>query len=283
MKFSQRIGLTPVRDVIQINDIDDILKNRIWNCFISNYFRILAERELNDQYKEGNRPIFCRIFWVNFFLNKIDEVPTDAYGYVSTKEVLQKIKDWFNSAKWFEIYDFVEFVANLENINPRVKTNFISNCNQYLEAELSGFRIIDGIVTPIISEIEIESIEEAINSKKINPEVIHLKAALGYLADRKNPDYRNSVKESISAVEAICCKIAGNEKLTLGKALKRIQAKHPMHVAFKEALEKIYGFASDAAGIRHSLMKNDIDIKFEDAKFMLVACSAFINYLKAKM
>ena len=40
-------------------------------------------------------------------------------------------------------------------------------------------------------------------------------------------------------------------------------------------------YTSDAAGIRHALLE-DPNLDAEDAKFMLVACSAFINYLWAK-
>ena len=42
------------------------------------------------------------------------------------------------------------------------------------------------------------------------------------MTDRKTPNYRNSIKESISAVEALCKIITENEKATLGKALKII-------------------------------------------------------------
>ena len=52
-----------------------------------------------------------------------------------------------------------------------------------------------------------------------------------------------------------------------------------MHPSFNKALLKLYGFTSDASGIRHAANEKDIKIKYSDAKFMLVSCSAFINYL----
>ena len=48
-----------------------------------------------------------------------------------------------------------------------------------------------------------------------------------------------------------------------------------------EAFKDLYGYASDENGIRHG----GIDFKNvppEDAKFMLVSCSAFVNYLIEK-
>jgi hypothetical protein len=54
-----------------------------------------------------------------------------------------------------------------------------------------------------------------------------------------------------------------------------------LHPAFREALSKMYGYTSDADGIRHSLMEES-RLDGDDARFMLVTCSAFVNYLKAK-
>ncbi len=53
--------------------------------------------------------------------------------------------------------------------------------------------------------------------------------------------------------------------------------KQPLSRAFRQ----LYGYTSDANGIRHALL-DESNLDFEDAKFMLVSCSAFINYLKGK-
>jgi hypothetical protein len=39
---------------------------------------------------------------------------------------------------------------------------------------------------------------------------------------RKATDFRNSIKESISAVEAMCQILTGDDKATLGQALKKL-------------------------------------------------------------
>ena len=51
----------------------------------------------------------------------------------------------------------------------------------------------------------------------------------------------------------------------------------------KKAFTCLYGYTSDSGGIRHALTEDDVVPNFEDAKFMLVSCSAFINYLIAKV
>ena len=109
-----------------------------------------------------------------------------------------------------------------------------------------------------------------------------IQTALGFLSDRKSPDYRNSIKESISAVESLCVSISGDPKATLGTALHAIERSHQLHPAFKKALSSLYGYTSDADGIRHALLEES-SISYSDAKFMLVSCSAFVNYVLGKV
>ncbi len=52
-----------------------------------------------------------------------------------------------------------------------------------------------------------------------------------------------------------------------------------MHPALEAAFTKLYDYTSDAKGIRHALLDED-RVTFEEAKFMLVACSAFVNYVR---
>ena len=82
-------------------------------------------------------------------------------------------------------------------------------------------------------------------------------------------------------MEAAARVITGNHRATLGDALKKLDAIKPLHPAFKQAMEKLYGYASDEGGIRHSLI--DLPkVDEADAKFMIVACSSFIDFFRAK-
>jgi hypothetical protein len=110
---------------------------------------------------------------------------------------------------------------------------------------------------------------------------IHLTEALRKLSDRKSPDYRNSIKEAISAVEAICQKITNDQNAELGKALKILRTKLNIHGALEQGFTKIYGYTSDGDGIRHAMM-DEANLDQEDALYMLISCSAFINYLISK-
>ena len=95
----------------------------------------------------------------------------------------------------------------------------------------------------------------------------HLRDALAKLTDRESPDFRNSIKESISAVEALCCLIIG-KKASLGKAIKKLrEAGVPLHQSQVKAWGHLYGYTSDQEGIRHALLEMP-DIGFSDALYM---------------
>ena len=191
------------------------------------------------------------------------------------------VRKFFFSCQWIEVYDLIEFTATYAP--PDLVAKFVNDSNFVLERELSAYRLIDKHIVEITSEQEVASIQEALQStEQLSGVHAHLKTALALLSDRKQPDFRNSIKESISAVESIAQIITGDSNATLGEALKALEGKATMHRALKSSLSSLYGYTSDADGIRHAMLK-DPNLTFIDAKFMLVACTAFINYLVAKM
>ena len=157
----------------------------------------------------------------------------------------------------------------------------ITMCNEFnriLEEEVAPYRILNGKIVPIVNEMELESIEQVIISE-YDSVSIHMKKALELYSDRHNPDYENSVKESISAIEAMCRIIVEKDgaNVTLGNAIKRLkECDIIIHPAMENAFKQLYGYASDSGGIRHGSIEF-INVPSEDAKFMLVSCSAFIN------
>ncbi len=279
MRFSQRIGKTPIKNLLQIESIDKDLKNRLWNIIIESFFDLFRDFVSNSRNEKAE---LMKLIWKEFFKKPIDEIPT----FTNTKGVyvpgtIVFIRDWFYSCEWYDIYDFLEFISFVD-----IKTKnleFEAACNFALKKELAGYRIIKQRVVQITANEEIQEIEEAItNTDKWKSVSTHINTALVNLADRKNPNYRNSIKESISAVESFCKIITNDDKATLGKALNEIEQTHHIHGALKNAFSSIYGYTSDSGGIRHALLEKDVTVDFEDAKFMLVSCSAFINYLRTK-
>ncbi|WP_035652294.1 AbiJ-NTD4 domain-containing protein [Flavobacterium sp. ASV13] len=281
MRFSERIGKKPIKDILQVEFIDIDLKNRLWNCIIELFFDKISNE--TQSYGEVSLKMqICEYIWKEFFKQAIDKFPSRAMGGRSIGGLLDYLRKWFYTTEWFEVYDLIEFLCYIDT-KANLNLNFEKNCNRDLKKEISGYRIINSKVVQITKDEEIESIENALNNtdrwKSVN---IHLNSAITSLAEKTNPNYRNSIKESISAVEALCKIITGDEKATLGKALTEIESKHKIHRALKSAFSAIYGYTSDSGGIRHSLLESDNSIDLDEAKFMLISCSAFINYLIAK-
>jgi hypothetical protein len=276
--FSQRMGLKPVKNSLQTESIDDDLRNSLWNEILQTYFVNIDYDAYGDSWfdMDGNKPlrIFIKKLYCDFFKWTLDVRPN------TVDQTRKIIKTQFFELKWNEVYDFIEFSANNY---PNIETNqkFIERCNSCLIREMSAFRFVGGIITQITSEQEIQEIEEAIKrTDSFAPVQEHLTTALKFLSDRKKPDFRNSIKETISAVESLC-NLMNGKKSTLGKTIDILESKVKIHGALKEAFSNLYGWTSDADGIRHGMMDYP-NLDFEDAKFMLVSCSAFINYLIVK-
>lgn len=199
---------------------------------------------------------------------------------INKNKNVNKLENYLINGEWYLIYDFIEKYIEYLNDDENKQRNIIKAFNKILEEESNAYRISNKIIVPITNELEIDTVEKSSNTKydSVN---MHLNKAISLYSDRKNPDYENSIKESISAVEAICCIITG-KNTTLGKAIKKLKDNEVhIHSAMELAFSNLYGYTSDENGIRHG----GIDfrsVSSEDAKFMLVSCSAFVNYLIEK-
>ncbi|WP_431166316.1 AbiJ-NTD4 domain-containing protein [Tenacibaculum halocynthiae] len=275
MKFSQRIGETPESKEIQIHYIDDELKNRLWNTIEIYFVKPLYTN--NKKYYSDKKVSFFNNVWHNFYKKPI---------HSQSNNPLFEIRDNFFYSIWYEIYDFIEFLLSTK-IDVVNYEEFKGSLNSILKSEFSGYRVIDNLITQITNELEINEIKEAKSVSSNYPQLPgvdkHISLAIEKLSNRDNPDFRNSIKESISAVESTC-RILTNES-TLGKALSKLDSKGiVINTELKKGFEKIYNYTnSKESGIRHSIIDNNhIEPSFDEAKYMLVSCSAFINFILSK-
>jgi hypothetical protein len=280
LKFSQRAGITAVNKIAQVNSIDGVLRNSLWNVLTICYWETFDRPHYSeyggraDYLMRSNLGILFQSLWINYFKNPLDRMPE---YYFDENGGLGILRSYYFNAKWYEIYDFLEFVAS--HGPKQVKVEYLKICNNVLEKENSAYRFVDGIVVEISSKDEIEEVQAAIDrSAPYFGAKEHLRVAITLLSDKEAPDYRNSIKESISAVESLCKSVSEDNKATLGEALKVLERKKMLHPALKSAFSSLYGFTSDAGGIRHALVEES-NLNLSDARFMLICCSAFINYV----
>lgn len=274
MSFSERYGYEPKKP-LQFESMDDDLKMTIHN--------VLVEFEKSIEDEDDIDSLYCKI-WCGFYVQDVNVY------YNSNYDQIRKLcYEKYNTLPWYRVYDFLEFYLNnvelseLTSMFGNNKTELIKVLNTVFEIYNSAYRFIDNKIIPITNQQEIAAIEEAANTGKKAIDY-HLKRAIEIFANKEHRDYVNTVKEAISAVEATVNFINGTEGTTLGDALDKLKEKKSIHSALCDAFKKIYGYTSDKkSGIRHCIFdETDCIPDFTDAKYMLVACSAFINYLLSK-
>ena len=261
--FSIRNKLIDVNDAIQIDRMNNALKNAIWSYIYTEKIYL----------QNG----FFECMYTYWLKEPIDEIPE----YDFDKQT--KFKTLYQSFLWNEVYDLIEFIYFYHYRRQSDEMIFYTKgINRVLERENSGYRLINGRIVPISNPIEIDTIQESLDKPPFAEIKKHIETSLLYLSDREHPQYRNSIKESISAVETLCRKIT--KESTLGNAIKKLENKGIMiPPVLKQSMSKMYDFTNGPEGIRHALMEEVMELELEEAKYMLVTCSAFINYVVTKL
>lgn len=287
--FSDRNKIKPENTEIQLKEFDKRtrtqLQNRISQLYKAVYKDIYYGNESIQKffrYVIGtvySEPVDSRHIYDddNVFKMIYKTIQDDDFDDVLTliEAIIQHWDDYLIETRGYSYYDSYE--------RKYMKLSLYQIMNSYFEKEYVGYRFVDGIIVPISDQNEIAEIVETLDCKY---EAVrnHISKANSLLADRDKPDYENSIKESISAVEAICEILTGikGKEATLGNMLKKLEKNGVMiHSGLKSAFNVLYGYTSDANGIRHAGDIGGKSSTFEEAKFMLVSCCAFVNYLIA--
>ena len=277
--FSDRNGLKKENDTIQLDSLDDRTRNQLVTLVSLIYKSIFGNYRNQDECQR-----FCR-----FVISEVYSEVADYRKIYDPQSVFEVIKDTILDDDYDSVLTLIEALAQFWN------NNFSGLFNSYyhgtvfdvfhnlFEKEYVGYRFVDDKITKISDENEITAINEAITCP-FDEVREHIKKANSLLSDRKKPDYENSIKESICAVEAICEIILNvkGKKAILSDMLKSLERNGiQIHPSLKEAFIKLYGYTNDSNGIRHAGNIGGPASTFEEAKFMLVSCCAFINYLIA--
>lgn len=266
--FSERKGIKHFSDIVQVDNLNMRTRNKLYG---------VTEELLKKDKKELE--LIEYIYTEIFSLTKND-IPIEGAEFNVFSGYYDKVKKElareFIKLDYNEVFDFIEgIIMGIRLANQRKV--YIDAINRVFIEENVNYRIVGNKITDIVNEEEINSIEKTI----ANPyEVVkkHYNKALEKLY--KDKDYSNSIKESITSVEAMC-QIINGSKETLGKALNSL--KIDIHPDLKSAYSSIYGYTSDENGTRHANGIGEKNATFSEAKYMLISCSAFVNYLKENL
>lgn len=280
--FSDTSGIAPRNKTIQLDEFDDDTRIKINNKLteIINVVFKNPEQFFSYEMRAQAFNVFCKKILNDVFCKDINNLIFNCFKYNYLFELIQKV---ITDSRFNEVLDIIEYICRwIESEIVQHNCFTFEAFNRLFEQEYVGYRFVEGRIVAISDKIEIHAIEEACRNPYEGCR-IQLQKAVDFLSD-KNKDYKNSIKESISAVESICQVIVGKESATLGDALNNLEKKKVIiHPALKKAFNTLYGYTSDQGGIRHAEGKFESNVTFEEAKFMLVSCSAFINYLIANM
>lgn len=266
--FGVRNGIVKPREAFQLTEMDKKLRTDLFNTYLIYVFNCregIFRHQLNQAYQ---------ILFIRFFV-----LPLDRYNNVDDTNRYQ-IRPLFFDLDWYKVYDFLEsLITYLNQVGYDKTRNLIEGIQNDLEDNKSGYYLHDSKFIPITTKVEVDEISELENQtlkyglKEIKT---HLDTALTCLSQKPKPDLRNSIKESISMVGAIARRIEPSNDLS--KALHKISESSTINKQLIEGFKKLYHFTSGEGGIRHELME-DVNLDLETARYFLVSCSAFTNFL----
>lgn len=265
-RLSERLGLREVRTAIQSDSLDQGARVALWNTFRSTLSRISTESYQVTGYHADTQ--LLRDLWANELEKPIDEYKENvALGYIKSR---------FLDDDWWHALDITQWMLEAVGRHwSRASTDYRVGIASDLTKYVIGFRILNDEVVPVTSAIEVEAIERAMATGTVAR--THLERANSLLANRDDPQYAKVVHEAINAVESVVAELTGEKVLSVGlKKLKGIGV--PIHPALIGGWDKMYGYASDASGIRHGLVRDE-DVDEPLAVYFLVSCSAFVNLL----
>lgn len=273
--FSERKGIKHFSDIVQVNDLNERTRNKLYSVISESFDELYVDYDGNLKDK------FVEYLYKELFSKTERDIPMWGNDY-HYEEVFDTIYTIIIQYDYTDIFTFIEGIIKFLDIADRTtyhrynyKDEYIKAISNVFKKENVNYRIINEKITDIVDEQQISSIEETLKNpyKEVSR---HYSKAIEQLYSLK--DFDNSIKESISSVEAMCQILTKNSKATLGDALKLLKDK--IHPAMKSAFEKLYGYTSDTNGIRHANGLGEGNSTFEEAKYMLISCSAFVNYLK---
>jgi hypothetical protein len=255
--FTERVVCTPA-DPLPIE-----LRLALWN----DYFQVAMEGT-------GRSAGFARLS-VQIWTGEMN-YPIDDLSDRSPAEVHKWLKDAFRSYDWIHVFNIIEFTF-LHLTHDSFRNNLREKVNESLSDFSSPYRIIDNFFVSISDEEQVKEIDAALKIP-LKPVREHLTNSLRFLRDPSPTAPRDSIRESIHAVESMCRLLTGDRYATLGEALNKLKGKIAIPEELEHSLHKLYGFTSNAQGVRHAIF-DEANLTLREARFMVVACSAFVTYL----
>lgn len=107
MSFSERYGYKTARESVQIDSMDEPLRNGLWSLLKLHIWDTATDSTgmYGGYYisPDSNKNLYslCVRLWLHYFKKPLDQLDHD------WRKVLDQLRKYYFDAKWNEVYDFL--------------------------------------------------------------------------------------------------------------------------------------------------------------------------------
>ena len=276
LTFSQAQGYEPIPGPLALGELSEEARIKLWDLLAFSAW----SRDRHGNWKwhshdDGWVDIFIMLHR-DFLVRPLDEFTSDSNWLVDMYRDLILGEDGLDFNNIFDLFQMImrhpdcpyDFIIDVTTIFEEYQLAYVVDIEDP-PTILPAATLQEGeALTGTIKELREAGLQGA---------ETHLKKA-GELIN--GSDWPGAIRESIHAVESVARQLAPDASKELRPALNSLEKNGRFHPAFKDALNKLYGYTSDEEGIRHPLITNAASPAGQDeAVFMLGACASFASYL----
>ncbi len=171
MKFSDRIGKTRPRETFQTDSMDARLSVKIWNLIYLLCYEQDLDKYLPDM--DIHKKRFFEKMYMYFYCMRKDKTPT------TMVDIYYDAMNRFEKSAWFEKYNTLEFYVDNydfdgDDFKSKVSKKTIHIAlNKIFKSELAGYQFVKGVLSPVMSEQEVTTVEEVFEVTKRYKNIQH--------------------------------------------------------------------------------------------------------------
>ncbi len=205
--------------------------------------------------------------------------------------ILQMAMERLAEAKKFAARDCISFFGFLEFVfRPKPRSNFVRLLDNTFEEFGMPYYVDmssgEPIIVPVSNPVDKDSIKQTLsvlpkygysNAEK------HFRSAIEH---QNKQAWKESINESIKALESVAVTIKETPKPTLGSAIVAIRKDGKVHTTLCDAMNAIWSFTNKGSGIRHGQPEKDDQMSDQvnavarkESGLMLLICMQFAVYL----
>lgn len=267
--FAQLQGIDPAPTQAQVGTVSVATVARLWAIV---HDRLRALNGYKTPFNTSWMKVLLEDWWVQELHLLIDDAPLGAANW------MKFLKSEF--VKGFpQPYNFVQFA-----LDHKYYQYFEVPFTKALIETAAAYRIVERKLVPFSSEEELGSVRESFQLVAANGALgaqKHLLSASQALGTR---NWGHAIRESIAAVESTARHRLSDDKITLSKATIKLKQEGIVpHQQLANLIDKLYAYAGDEKGLRHSLGGSGEEMVSEaEAMFVFSMSAAMVGYLLKK-